>query len=224
MALPVMNRFSSPHYRWISRAKIFVLGVKYDACETCKIRTATDIRIGCCEREQALNAGVSAAVASTASHHRPLLHRRGRQSNMEKAHTAAALRKRDRWLGAKRAARSGRRRGLTSGPLPPIQRQPLARDDLMERRFGCDGVANSQVVLAVANRRCGLITGGVSWPGCQTSIPPISCDYPASPESSPERRMQAEPATGPQPEKSLPVPSSSRTAGSSPSDASLRGA
>jgi hypothetical protein len=33
MALPVMNRFSSPHYRWISRAKIFVLGVKYDACE-----------------------------------------------------------------------------------------------------------------------------------------------------------------------------------------------
>jgi hypothetical protein len=146
------------------------------------------------------------------------------RATWKKAHTAAALRKRDRWLGAKRAARSGRRRGLTSGRLPPIQRQPLARDDLMERRFGCDGVADSQVVLAVANRRCGLITGGVSWPGCQTSIPPISCDYPASPESSPERRMQAEPATGPQPEKSLPVPSSSRTAGSSPSDASLRGA
>jgi hypothetical protein len=33
--------------------------------------------------------------------------------------------------------------------------------------------------------------------------------------------MQAEPATGSQPGKSLPVPSSSRTAGSSPSDASL---
>ncbi len=113
---------------------------------------------------------------------------------------------------------------LTSGPLPPIQRQPLALDDLMERHFGYDGVANSQVVLAVANRRGGLITGGASWPGCQTSIPPISCDYPASPESLPERRMQAEPATGPPPEKSLPVPSSSRTAGSSPSDASLRGA
>jgi hypothetical protein len=36
--------------------------------------------------------------------------------------------------------------------------------------------------------------------------------------------MQAEPATGSPPEKSLPVPSSSRTAGNSPSDASLRGA
>ena len=173
----------------------------------CKIRTATDIRIGCCEREQTLNAGVSAAVASTASHHRPLLHRRRRQSNMEKTHAATAFRKRNRWLGAKRAARS----------------QPLARDDLMERQFGCDGVANSQVVLAVANRRSGLITGGASWPGCQTSMmPPISCDYPASPEPLPERRMQAEPATGPRPERSLPVPSSSRTAGSSPSDASLR--
>jgi hypothetical protein len=147
-----------------------------------------------------------------------------RRATWKKAHTAAALRKRDRWLGAKRAARSGRWRGLTSGPLPPIQRQPLARDDLMERRFGCDGVANSQVVLAVANRRCGcgLITGGVSWPGCQTSIPPISCDYPASPEPLRERRTQAEPATGPQPEKSLSVPSSSWTAGSSPSHASLR--
>jgi hypothetical protein len=138
--------------------------------------------------------------------------------------TAAALRKHDHWPGAKRAARSGRRRGLTSGRLPPIQRQPLARDDLMQLHFGCDGVAASQIVLAVANRRCGLITGGASWPGCQTAIPPISCDYPASPEPSPERRMQAEPATGPRPEKSLPVPSSSRTAGSSPSDASLRGA
>ena len=84
MALPVMDRFSSPHYRWISRAKIFVLGVKYDACETCKIRTATDMRIGCCEREQTRNAGVGAAVASLTRHHRPLLHRRRRQSNMEK--------------------------------------------------------------------------------------------------------------------------------------------
>jgi hypothetical protein len=37
--------------------------------------------------------------------------------------------------------------------LPPIQRQPLALDDLMERHFGCDGVANSQVGLAVANGR-----------------------------------------------------------------------
>ena len=131
---------------------------------------------------------------------------------------------RDRWPGAKHAARSGRRRDLTSEPLPPIQRQPLALDDLMERHFGCDGVANSQVVLAVANRCCGLISGGASWPGRQTSIPPISCDYPASPEPLPERRMQAEPATGPPPEKSLPVPSSSRTAGGSPSDASLGGA
>jgi len=51
---------------------------------------------------------------------------------------------------------------LTSGPLPPIQRQPLALDDLIEPHFGCDGVANSQVVLAVANRRGGLITGGAS--------------------------------------------------------------
>ena len=132
--------------------------------------------------------------------------------------------RRDRWPGAKPAARSGRRCGLTSGRLPPIQRQPLALDDLMGRHSGCDGVANSQVVLAVANRCCGLITGGASWPGCQTSIPPISCDYPASPEPSPEQRMQAEPATGSQPGKSLPVPSSSRTAGGSPSDASLGGA
>ena len=207
MALPVMDRFSSPHYRWISRAKIFVLGVKYDACETCKIRTATDIRIGCCEREQALNAGVSAAVASTASHHRPLLHRRGRQSNMEKdaCRSGASQNAID---GLVRSALLGARGGvtLTSGPLPPIQRQPLALDDLMERHFGYDGVANSQVVLAVANRRGGLITGGASWPGCQTSIPPISCDYPASPELLPKRRMRAEPATGPPPEKSLPVP------------------
>jgi hypothetical protein len=63
MALPVTDRFRSPHDWWISRAKIFVLGVKYDACETCKIRTATDIRIGCYEREQALNAGFSTAMS-----------------------------------------------------------------------------------------------------------------------------------------------------------------
>ena len=222
MALPVMNRFSSPHYRWISRAKIFVLGVKYDACETCKIRTATDMRIGCCERDQTLNASASAAVASTARHHRPLLHRRAPaeqhgKRRMPQRRFANAI------DGLVRSALvRAERRGLTSGRSPPIQRQPLALDDLMERNFGCDGVANSQVVLAVANRRGGLITGGASWPGCQTSIPPISCDYPASPEPLPERRMQAEPATGPQPEKSLPVPSSSRTAGSSPSDASPR--
>jgi hypothetical protein len=148
------------------------------------------------------------------------------RATWKKAHTAAALQNAIDGLVRSAPLGAGGGAALTSGRLPPIQRQPLARDDLMERRFGCDGVADSQVVLAVANRRCGcgLITGGVSWPGCQTSIPPISCDYPASPESSPERRMQAEPATGPQTEKSLPVPSSSRTAGSSPSDAPLRGA
>jgi hypothetical protein len=128
--------------------------------------------------------------------------------------------------GLLRCALLGARGGgvLTSGRLPPVQRQPLALDNPMERHVGCDSVATSQAVPAVANRRCGLITGGASWPGCQTAIPPISCDYPASPEPLPERRMQAEPATGLRPEKSLPVPSSSRTAGNSPSDASLRGA
>ena len=33
MALPVTDRFGSPHYRWINRANLFVLTVKYDACE-----------------------------------------------------------------------------------------------------------------------------------------------------------------------------------------------
>jgi hypothetical protein len=144
MALPVMDRFSSPHYRWISRAKIFVLGVKYDACETCEIRTATDIRIGCCEREPSLSAGVNAAIASTARHHRPLLHRAG-SATWKKTHAAAALRKTRSMAWCEAAARSGRRRGFDLRAFAAIQRQPLALDDLTERHFGCDGVANSQL-------------------------------------------------------------------------------
>ena len=121
MALPVMNRFSSPHYRWISRAKIFVLGVKYDACETCKIRTATDIRIGCCECEQALNAGVRAAVASTARHHRPLLHRRRRQRNMEKDRSGASQTRSLAWCEARCSVREAARldlRAFAANPAP----------------------------------------------------------------------------------------------------------
>jgi hypothetical protein len=147
------------------------------------------------------------------------------RATWKKTHAAAALRKTRSmaWCEARCSEREAARldlRAFAANPAPAAG----PSDDLMERHSGCDDVANSQLVLAAANRCCGLITGGASWPGCQTAIPPISRDYRASPEPSPERRMQAEPATGSQPGKSLPVPSSSRTAGSSPSDASLRGA
>jgi hypothetical protein len=111
------------------------------------------MRIGCCEREQTRNAGVGAAVASLTRHHRPLLHRRRRQSNMEKdacRRSGASQTRSMAWCEVRWSEREAARLDLR------------AFDDLMERHFGCDRVANSQVVLAVANRRGGLITGGAS--------------------------------------------------------------